>query len=172
MNIAARAPIPQDDVLTGLLSRPKRLPCRLLYDQRGAELFERITCLDEYYPTRAELRLLDECLPKIAAAVGVAARVIEPGSGAGIKTKRLLRALDQPASYVGIDVSRESLAYTADVLGREHPSLDIHTIECDFTRSFVLPTPRRPVAPGNTATSCATATRSGICTASPPGSTR
>jgi len=145
MTVVARARIPQDDVLTGLMSRPKRLPCRLLYDRRGTELFDRITCLDDYYLTRVELRLLDECLRRIAADVGVAARVIEPGSGAGIKTKRLLRALDQPASYVGIDVSREALAYTAEVLTREHPRLDVHTIAGDFTRPFALPAPRRPV---------------------------
>lgn len=145
MSVVARAPLPVDDVLAGLLGHPRRLPCRLLYDARGMELFERITCLDDYYPTRVELRLLDECLPAVAAEVGVAARVIEPGSGASIKTRRLLRALDQPASYVAIDVSRESLDYTARRLCAEHPQLDVHTIVGDFTRTFVLPVPRRPV---------------------------
>jgi dimethylhistidine N-methyltransferase len=145
MSVVARAHVPADDVLPGLLGHPKRLPCRLLYDERGMELFERITCLDDYYPTRVELRVLDECLPVVAADVGVAARVIEPGSGASIKTRRLLRALDQPASYVAIDVAREALDYTAQRLRGEHPQLDIHTIVGDFTRPFVLPPPRRPV---------------------------
>jgi dimethylhistidine N-methyltransferase len=117
----------------------------LLYDEHGAQLFDQITLTDDYYPTRVELRLLDECLPAIAAEVGVAARVIEPGSGAGIKTKRLLRALEQPASYIGIDVTREALDYAARVLAEEHPTLDIHTIAADFTRPFTLPAPRRPV---------------------------
>lgn len=145
MSVVARAQVPADDVLPGLLGRPKRLPCRLLYDERGMELFERITCLDDYYPTRVELRVLDECLPTVAADAGVAARVIEPGSGASIKTRRLLRALDQPASYIAIDVAREALDYTAQRLRGEHPQLDIHTIVGDFTRPFVLPPPRRPV---------------------------
>jgi len=147
MSVVARARAPQetDDVLAGLRGTPKRLPCRLLYDERGAELFDQITGTDEYYPTRVELRLLDECLPRIAAEVGVAARVIEPGSGAGIKTKRLLRALDNPASYIAIDVAREALEYAAKVLQAEHPALDIHTIVGDFTRPFTLPAPRRPV---------------------------
>jgi dimethylhistidine N-methyltransferase len=143
--MVARAPLLADDVLAGLLDYPKRLPVRLLYDEQGADLFEQITGLDDYYPTRVELRLLDECLPAIAADVGVAARVIEPGSGAGIKTKRLLRALDQPASYIGIDVSGEALAYAAKVLREEHPTLDVHTIAADFTRPFALPVPRRPI---------------------------
>lgn len=145
MSVVARALQETDDVLAGLRGTPKRLPCRLLYDERGAELFDQITGTDEYYPTRVELRLLDECLPKIAAEVGVAARVIEPGSGAGIKTKRLLRALDNPASYIAIDVAREALEYAAKVLQAEHRALDIHTIVGDFTRPFALPAPRRPV---------------------------
>ncbi len=145
MSVIARAPRIADDVLSGLLGHPKRLPCRLLYDEHGAELFDRITLLDEYYPTRVELRLLDECLPVIAAHVGVAARVIEPGSGVGIKTKRLLRALRDPASYIGIDVTREALEYAARVLRAEHPGLDVHTVVADFTRPFALPAPRRPV---------------------------
>ncbi len=145
MSVLARAHVSEDDVLAGLLGAPKRLPCRLLYDAYGAQLFDQITITDDYYPTRVELRLLDECLPRIAEEVGEAARVIEPGSGAGIKTKRLLRALNAPASYVTIDVAREALEYTAKVLASEHPSLEIHTIVGDFTRVYALPTPRRPV---------------------------
>jgi dimethylhistidine N-methyltransferase len=145
MTVVARALQPQDDVLAGLRASPKRLPCRLLYDERGAELFDQITLTDDYYPTRVELRLLDDYLAQIATEIGVAARVIEPGSGAGIKTKRLMRALDQPASYIGIDVTREALEYTARALRTEYPGLDIHAIVADFTRPFTLPAPRRPV---------------------------
>ena len=70
-----------DDVIEGMRGTPKRLPCRLLYDAIGVELFERVTQLPEYYPYRDELRVLDDSLPSIAAAVGAMARVIEPGSG-------------------------------------------------------------------------------------------
>lgn len=148
MSVTARvriSEIREDDVLDGLRARTKRLPCRLLYDAHGADLFERITGLDEYYPTRTELRLLDAHLPAIAADVGVAARVIEPGSGASIKTRRLLRALDRPASYVGIDVAAEALAYAEKMLRAEFRDLDVHTIAADFTRPFRLPMPRRPI---------------------------
>jgi len=144
MSVVARARVPEDDVIAGLRSSPKRLPCRLLYDEHGAELFDRITGLDEYYPTRTELRLLDAHLPAIAADIGVAARVIEPGSGAGIKTKRLLRALDRPAIYIGIDVAADALEYGAKVLRAEHRDLEVHTLVGDFLRPFTLPAPRRP----------------------------
>ena len=100
-----------DDVVEGLLAPRKRLPCRLLYDARGAELFEQICTLPEYYPTRVEKALLRAHLPAVAAAVGPGARIIEPGSGAGEKTRMLLTALAQPAVYVPIDVSAEQLVY-------------------------------------------------------------
>jgi len=146
MSVVARALLDShDDVLVSLRESPKRLPCRLLYDATGAELFEQITGVDDYYPTRVEMRLLDDLLPSIAADTGPSARVIEPGAGAGIKTRRLLRALDRPASYVGIDVSREILEETAHTLEREMPDLDVQTICADFTRAFALPQPRRPI---------------------------
>ncbi len=145
MSVVARAPELFDDVVVGLRQQPKRLPCRLLYDEIGASLFEQITGIDDYYPTRNELRLLDAHLPEIAREIGVAARVIEPGSGSGIKTKRLLKALDRPASYVGIDVAVDALAYTASVLRAELPDLEVYPIYADFTQPFTLPPPRRPI---------------------------
>ncbi|MDB4958328.1 MAG: L-histidine N(alpha)-methyltransferase [Myxococcales bacterium] len=135
----------EDDVIAGLRSHPKRLPCRLLYDAIGAELFERITQTDAYYPTRTEQALLDAYLPAIAREVGPRARVIEPGSGAGIKTRRLLAKLDHPASYVAIDVSREQLEHTATRLHQEQPDLEVEAIAADFTRAFTLPAPRSTV---------------------------
>jgi dimethylhistidine N-methyltransferase len=145
MSVLAHAYV-VDDVMSGLRESPRRLPCRLLYDEAGAELFERITELDAYYPFRTELRLLDEYLPAIAAEVGAMARVIEPGCGAGKKTRRLLHALDRPASYVAIDVSRDQLQRTAIALHDEHPEIDVDVIPADFTRAFSLPIARRPIA--------------------------
>lgn len=145
MSVVARAPVIEDDVIDGLRRQPKRLPCRLLYDEMGASLFEQITGVDDYYPTRNELRLLDAHLPEIATEIGVAARVIEPGSGVSIKTRRLLRALDRPACYIAIDVAVDALAYAASSLRTDLPDLDIHPIVGDFTRPFTLPPPRRPI---------------------------
>lgn len=144
MSVVARARVVEDDVVAGLRQYPKRLPVRLLYDARGADLFDQITGLDEYYPTRTEFRLIDEHLKHIAAEVGVAARVIEPGSGVGIKTKRLLRALDAPAIYVGIDVAKDALEAGIKALKSEHPDLEAHAVVADFTKPFTLPAPKRP----------------------------
>lgn len=133
-------PFAGDDVLAGLRAPHKTLPCRLLYDARGAELFEQICTLEEYYPTRSELALLDRHLPEIARVAGPEARVIEPGSGAGDKTRMLLAALDRPASYIPIDVSAEQLQATARDLGAAFPALEVVPIAGDYTAALDLPT--------------------------------
>lgn len=148
-----QAPLPvpvedvqSDDVLVGLLAARKWLPCRLLYDARGAQLFERICTVRDYYPTRSELALLEAHLPAIAAAIGSGARVIEPGSGEGLKTRMLLAALERPASYVPIDVSREQLAETARALGAAFPELEIQPLCADYTSTLELPASARESA--------------------------
>jgi dimethylhistidine N-methyltransferase len=135
-----------DDVLAGLRAPRKHLPCRLLYDARGAALFEQICTLDEYYPTRSELALLEAHLPAIAATAGPDARVIEPGSGAGTKTRMLLRALSSPAGYVPIDISREQLEDNARALRAEFPELEVQPVCGDYTSPLELPRPVRPPA--------------------------
>src|SRR5262245_17463440 len=115
------APQRGDEVLVGLHSSRKHLPCRLLYDARGAELFDQICTLEEYYVTRAELALLDRHLPKIAAAIGPEACVVEPGSGAGTKTRMLLTALERPLEYAPIDVNAEQLVHTAATMRQLFP---------------------------------------------------
>jgi dimethylhistidine N-methyltransferase len=136
-------PFAGDDIVARLRAPRKYLPCKLLYDARGAALFEQICTLDEYYPYRSELALLDEHLPAIADAIGPAARVIEPGSGAGKKTRMLLAALQRPATYIPIDVSAEQLATTARDLNAEFPALEVVPIAADYTRALELPTPPR-----------------------------
>jgi dimethylhistidine N-methyltransferase len=137
-------PFAGDDVIAGLRAPHKQLPCKLLYDARGAELFDQICGLEEYYPYRSELALLDRHLPELARSIGPAARVIEPGSGAGIKTRMLLAALDRPASYVPIDVSAEQLAATARELATAFPGLEVAPVAADYTQPLELP----PAAPG------------------------
>jgi L-histidine N-alpha-methyltransferase len=129
----------EGDVLAGLSAREKRLPCRLLYDARGAALFERICALPSYYLTRSELGLLGEHLGAIAAMVGSRARVLEPGSGAGHKTRMLLGALDRPAAYVPIDVSVEQLERNARALRKEFPGLEVAPVHGDYTRTLHVP---------------------------------
>lgn len=135
---------PADDVLAGLQATPKTLPCRLLWDTRGAELFTEICTLDEYYLTRHELAVLHERLPAIAAAVGPRARVIEPGSGVAHKTRLLLEALAQPASYVPIELEAAQLAASTAVLRAAYPELDVEPLCADYTSAFELPAATRP----------------------------
>ncbi len=132
-----------DEVIAGLRDPIKHLPCKLLYDARGAELFERICDVADYYPTRNELALLGASLSAIAAAVGPHVRVIEPGSGAGIKTRMLLRALASPATYIPIDVAEDQLDTNADALRGELPGLEVLPVLADYTQKLCLPSSSR-----------------------------
>jgi dimethylhistidine N-methyltransferase len=130
---------PPSDVVLGLRAAVKHLPCRLFYDARGAALFEAICELDEYYLTRSDVALLAAHLPEIATAAGPHARVVEPGSGAGQKTRMLLAALDRVATYVPIDVSREQLATNATALRQEFPGLEVLPIHGDYMGALAIP---------------------------------
>ena len=127
------------EILAGLRAPAKHLPCKLFYDARGADLFERITTLPEYYPTRTELGILEHALPEIAALTGRDARVVEYGSGSGRKTRLLLRALESPAAYAPVDISRLQLGEVAHALGREFPELHVTPVAADYTADFHLP---------------------------------
>ena len=140
MNPAEQQAEPVCDVISGLRAPIKTLPVRLLYDARGAELFEQITAVKDYYLTRAELALLEATLPRIAERVGPNARVIEPGSGAGRKTRLLLRALAAPATYVPIDVAEDQLAGTATTLSHAFPGLEVLPVLGDYTNALAMPT--------------------------------
>ncbi|MFE8978885.1 L-histidine N(alpha)-methyltransferase [Streptomyces cyaneofuscatus] len=126
------------DVLSGLTRNPKTLPPKWFYDARGSELFEDITRLPEYYPTRAEREILEERAEEIAAVSG-ARTVIELGSGSSEKTRHLLEALDGLESYVPVDVSESALTGAAESLLAEHPGLSVHALIADFTGGLALP---------------------------------
>jgi L-histidine N-alpha-methyltransferase len=136
-NAALRA-----DVLHGLTRTPKTLPPKWFYDARGSELFEEITRLPEYYPTRAEREILAERAQEIAAATG-ARTLVELGSGSSEKTRFLLDALPSLHSYVPVDVSESALNGAAQALLADHPDLNVHALIADFTRG-----PELPVTPG------------------------
>jgi len=136
------------EIMAGLRAPQRHLPCKLLYDERGAELFERITTLDAYYPTRTELGIFQRALPEIAAAIGPHARVVEFGSGSGRKTRLLLHALDRPAAYAPVDISRAQLDATAASLAGEFPALHVTPVAADYTADFQLPL--LPVSAGPT----------------------
>lgn len=126
------------DVLAGLSRRPKTLPPKWFYDARGSELFEEITRLPEYYPTRAEREILVARAADIAAASG-ARTLIELGSGSSEKTRHLLDALPLLHSYVPVDVSESALTGAAEALLAERPELNVHALIADFTGGLALP---------------------------------
>ncbi|MGW0465582.1 L-histidine N(alpha)-methyltransferase [Streptomyces sp. NPDC003027] len=127
------------DVLHGLTRTPKELPPKWFYDTRGSELFEEITRLPEYYPTRAEREILAARAPDIAAATG-ARTLVELGSGSSEKTRFLIEALLPGLdSYVPVDVSESALTGAAEALLAERPGLHLHALVADFTRGLALP---------------------------------
>jgi dimethylhistidine N-methyltransferase len=128
-----------DEVLRGLRSPQKELPCKLFYDEVGSDLFEQITQLDEYYPTRTEAHIMREAGAEIAARLGSDVELIEYGSGSSTKTRILLDHLKRPAGYIPIDISREQLQRSADKLARSYPRLRIDPVCADYTAPFELP---------------------------------
>lgn len=126
------------DVLAGLSQRQKAVPARWFYDAEGSRLFEAITQLPEYYPTRAETEILARHGSDFAAEVGTGLAVVEFGSGRSAKTPLLLRAID-PAAYVPIDISGEFLRQSAGELAADFPRLPVFPVEADFTQPVPLP---------------------------------
>ena len=126
------------DVLAGFQSRPRAIPARWFYDLRGSELFEQITDLPEYYPTRIERAILGDKAGEIGEAIGAGRAVVEFGSGSSAKTPLLLEAID-PAAYVPIDISGEFLRESADSLSADFPNLPVYPVEADFTHRVPLP---------------------------------
>lgn len=142
------------DVLTGLSLSPRAIPARWFYDRRGSELFEQITDLPEYYPTRTETALLQQISPELDALAAPNAAVVEFGSGSSTKTPILLRAIE-PAAYVPIDISGDFLRQSARELSADFPGLPVYPVEADFMRPVPLPAevaslPKLGFFPGST----------------------
>lgn len=147
------------DVLNGLGLPRKRIPCKYLYDEQGSTLFDQICELDEYYPTRAELAILEHHLDEMAEAIGPESEVVELGSGSGMKTRLLLERLVEPRAYYPVEISVEPLLRSAAELSEQFPDLTIVPVCEDFTSDFDLPTssgPGRRVVyfPGSTIGNC------------------
>ncbi|MET9960770.1 L-histidine N(alpha)-methyltransferase [Streptomyces sp. NPDC006326] len=126
------------DVLHGLTHSPKVLPPKWFYDARGSELFEEITRLPEYYPTRAEREILLARAQEIAAVSG-ARTLVELGSGSSEKTRHLIEAMPALDTYIPVDVSESALSGAAQTLLAEHPGLRVHALLADFTKPLHLP---------------------------------
>jgi dimethylhistidine N-methyltransferase len=128
------------DVIDGLSQHPKRLSPKYFYDATGSELFEQITLLPEYYPTRTELAILRDRAGETSAIIPDGAALVEFGAGATTKVRLLLNQCKFSA-YVPVDISGDFLKAQADVLRRDFPALDVYPVAADFTVPFALPDP-------------------------------
>ncbi len=129
------------DVLAGLRRRPRRLPCKYFYDERGSRLFDRICELPEYYLTQVELGILRRHAGEIAGRLGPGALLIEMGSGSSVKTRLLLDHLEAPRGYVPVDISREHLHRAATALAKDYPDLAVSPVCVDFAGDAIIPLP-------------------------------
>ncbi|WP_128893019.1 L-histidine N(alpha)-methyltransferase [Erythrobacter sp. HKB08] len=142
------------DVLEGLSEPQKAIPARWLYDDAGSQLFEDITQVEEYYPTRAETEILRDRCADFASAIGRGRAVVEFGSGSSVKTPLLLKCIE-PAAYVPLDISGDFLRSAAADLSAKFPGLPVHPVEADFMRRVELPSevadmPKLGFFPGST----------------------
>jgi dimethylhistidine N-methyltransferase len=126
------------DVLIGLAEPQKAVPARWFYDDAGSRLFEDITRLPEYYPTRAETEILRARGGEFAALIGPGRAVVEFGSGSSLKTPLLLSAI-APSAYVPLDISGDFLRAAASDLAAKFPGLPVYPVEADFMREVALP---------------------------------
>ena len=128
----------RDDVLAGLSAPIPAIPARWLYDRRGSELFDAITRLPSYYPTRTETAIFHDIMPEVAARVPKGAVVVEFGAGSQTKTPILIEAI-APAAYVPVDISGDYLEHSASELQQRFPKLEVIPVVADFARPFTLP---------------------------------
>jgi len=131
------------EILQGLSQDRKELPPKLFYDADGSTLFDKITTLAAYYPSKTEASIMRQNVDEMAACIGAEALLIEFGSGVSEKTRILLDHLDDLAGYVPVDISAEHLEAAAESLRAAYPDLEILPLAADFSRQLDIPTPRR-----------------------------
>jgi dimethylhistidine N-methyltransferase len=127
------------EVLEGLNQLPKALPSKYFYDERGSELFEQITRLEEYYPTRTEKSIMKNNMGDIINHIGGDSVLVELGSGSSKKTRLLLDHLPDLAAYVPVEISEQYLARVVTELKKEYPDLLIKQVCADYTQPFEVP---------------------------------
>jgi len=128
-----------NEIVEGLKKSPKQLPSKYFYDEVGSQLFDEITELDEYYPTRTERSIMIENLSTMGTFLGDNVELIEPGSGSSEKTRLLLDHLENISIYVPIDISKDYLFKVAEKLRTDYPTVSIEPLAVDYTRPFELP---------------------------------
>lgn len=133
------ASLMQKEVLEGLSKPQRQLPSKYFYDEKGSDLFEQITQLDEYYLTDCEKEILQANINEIAERIGSDVMLIELGSGSSYKTRFLLEELSALSTYIPVDISEEFLLKTVNQLRMEYPKISIIPVFADYTSHFELP---------------------------------
>ena len=127
-----------DEIIDGLQERPRTLPCKYFYDEKGSQLFDRICELDAYYPTRTEMEIMEQNIDEMVNLLGEDIQLVEFGSGSSLKTRMILERLPG-LTYVPVDISEEHLQKSTEDLRRNFPNLDIKPVCADYTHPFELP---------------------------------
>ncbi|RLC52280.1 MAG: L-histidine N(alpha)-methyltransferase [Candidatus Cloacimonadota bacterium] len=128
-----------DEVINGLSKPQKSLPSKLFYDEKGSKLFDEICELEEYYPTRTEIKILSNNIEEIASYIGDECLLVELGSGSSVKIRLLIDHLPTLTAYVPVDISSEHLLKSVDNLKVDHEELVVHPLVADYTKDFSLP---------------------------------
>jgi dimethylhistidine N-methyltransferase len=128
----------KEDVLEGLQKKPKSLPSKYFYDEKGSQLFEEICRLEEYYPTRTEISIMEAHIKEIISAIGDEALLIEFGSGSSYKTRMILGHANELTAYVPVDISGDFLLAEAEKLRTEFPGLKIDPVQADYTKAVEI----------------------------------
>src|SRR6478672_2403757 len=134
------------DVIAGLSSNPRTIPCKYFYDERGAALFQKICELPEYYVTRTEIDILDRSRTDIASQLGPNIELIGLGTGAGTKTRILIEAVKNPGVYIPVDISEKQLRESTALFQEICPDLEILPVCADYLQPVALPSPRHKAA--------------------------
>ncbi len=127
------------EVLEGLSKPVKELPSKLFYDELGSKLFDEITKLKEYYPTRTEMKIMEDNIEEIGSLLGEGTVLVELGSGSSKKIRLLLENIPGLAAYIPIDISKEHLLHSTEILSGDYPELEIIPFVADYTKDFILP---------------------------------
>ncbi len=132
------------EVLEGLSKPAKELPSKLFYDELGSKLFDEITKLEEYYPTRTEMKIMEDNIEEIGSLLGEGTVLVELGSGSSKKIRLLLENIPGLAAYIPIDISKEHLLHSTEILSGDYPELEIIPFVADYTKDFILPEIGKP----------------------------
>ena len=133
------------EVIDGLDKRQKELPCKYFYDEKGSQLFDQICQLDEYYPTRTELSIMQDNIEQISDVLGDDVMLIEYGSGSSEKIKIILDNIKGIKAYLPVDISMEHLVRSSAQIAAQYKDLEVIPVFADYNRSFIIPMPGNPI---------------------------